>query len=166
MSNPITVRVLKHDGSEHRRWQATVAQRDDTLLVLDAEFDVDVRHELLGEIRCGTRTIEYYWLDRWYNVFRFLAEDGSTRLWYCNVNTPPVFDSDVLTYIDFDIDLLVQPDFSYELMDLDEFEVNAERYGYSEAEHRQVHNATEELIAMVEGRQFPFQSEHSKGQSC
>src|SRR5262245_14754399 len=106
MSDLITVQVLKHDGAEYRRWQATIARRQDSLLVLDAEFEMDVTHELLGEIRRGTRTVEYYWFDRWYNVFRFLDEDGSTRLWYCNINQPPVLRKDVLSYVDLDIDIL------------------------------------------------------------
>ncbi|MFN2579381.1 MAG: DUF402 domain-containing protein, partial [Pyrinomonadaceae bacterium] len=77
------------------------------------------------------RTEEYYWLDRWYNIFRFLEHDGKTRLFYCNVNTPPVFADDSLTYVDLDIDVLVQPDLSYQVLDVDEFESNAARYGYS-----------------------------------
>jgi len=166
MSDVITVKVVKHDGSEHRRWQATIAQQDDSLLVLDAEFDIDVTHELLGEIRRGTRTVEYYWFNRWYNVFRFLAEDGSTGLWYCNINKPPVLSQGLLTYIDLDIDILVQPDLSYQLMDLDEFEVNAERYHYSAEEHRQAHLATEELISLIQRREFPFLPEFAELKTC
>src|SRR2546430_1520193 len=112
-SGKITVRVLKHDGAEYRRWSARLARREGTLMVLDAEFEYDVQHHLLGDIPRGTRTIEYYWLDRWYNIFRFLRDDTETRLYYCNINMPPSFENDVLTYADLDIDLLVQPDFSY-----------------------------------------------------
>jgi len=166
MSDAITVKVLKHDGAEYRRWQAKIARQDDSLLILDAEFEVDVTHELLGEIRRGTRTVEYYWFHRWYNVFRFLAEDGSTRLWYCNVNTPPVLNKDVLSYIDLDIDILVQPDLSYRILDLEEFEVNAKHYKYSETEHRQAQQATAQLISMIQTRQFPFEPELSAVKSC
>jgi len=108
--NDITVRILKHDGTEHRRWQAKLSRRDENLLVLDAEFEADVSHDLMGEIKRGTRTIEYYWLDRWYNVFRFLESDGTTKLFYCNVSMPPQINESVLSYIDLDIDILVQPD--------------------------------------------------------
>lgn len=161
MVDPITVRVLKHDGVEHRCWKATVAQRTKSLLVLDAEFDDDVSHDLLGEIGRGTRTIEYYWLDRWYSIFRFLNHDDSTRLWYCNVNKPPLIEAGVLTYIDLDIDILVLPDFSYQLLDLDEFESNAKVYGYSEEEKVRAHAATDELISLIHHRDFPFLPEHS-----
>src|SRR5690242_4697581 len=106
----ITVRVLKYDGIEYRCWRARLTRREGSLIVLDAEFEYDVRHHLLGEIRRGTRTMEYYWLDRWYNIFRFLRDDGETRLFYCNINLPPSIEDDVLSYVDLDIDVLVRPD--------------------------------------------------------
>ena len=152
----ITVRVLKYDGAEHRRWSAHLARREGSLIVLDAEFEFDVQHHLLGDIQRGTRTIEYYWLDRWYNVFRFLNSDGSTRLFYCNVNTPPTFADDMLTYIDLDIDILVQPDLSYQVLDLEEFEANAALYVYSREIKRQARTAVDELISLIEKREFPF----------
>lgn len=156
-SNELIVRVLKHDGREHRRWRGRIAKHEASLIVLNAEFDVDVSHRLLGEIKRGTRLIEYYWLDRWYNVFRFLRDDGSTRLYYCNINQPPTLDGQVLTYIDLDIDVLVQPDYSYQVLDLDEFETNSEAYGYSAEEKANAAGAVEELTGMIQFRQFPFQ---------
>ncbi len=158
MSNPdqITVRVLKYDGSEHRRWDASLVRQDGALIVLDAAFDDAVQHHLLGNISQGTETIEYYWLDRWYNIFRFLESDGTTKLFYCNINMPPAISGGVLSYIDLDIDVLVQPDFSYQVLDLEEFAANTLRYRYSEQVKRQTHSAVDELIAMIETRQFPF----------
>ena len=155
-NDKITVRVLKFDGAEHRHWQARLARRDNSLLVLEAAFEDDVSHHLLGEIQRGTRTIEYYWLDRWYNVFRFLNDDGQTRLFYCNINLPPAFADGVLSYIDLDIDVLVHPDLSYQVLDLDEFELNTARYRYPPELKRKALAAIDKLIAMIESRQFPF----------
>ena len=53
-------------------------------------------------------------------------------------------------------DILVQPDFSYQVLDLDEFAMNAERYGYPEQIKRQSQSAVDELISMIDTRQFPF----------
>lgn len=152
----ITVRVLKKDGTEYRRWNAKLSHREGDLIILNAEFEVDVSHELLGQIKRSTKTVEYYWLNRWYNVFRFLKDDGSTRLWYCNINAPPEFNGGTLSYIDLDIDILVQPDFSFQVLDEDEFEINAKRYGYSAKVKSGAHGAVQELMVMIEQRQFPF----------
>jgi len=172
-SRDITVRVLKHDGVEHRRWNARLAECgtgvppvnhaqdaratcDDSLIVLNAEFEYDVKHEVLGEIPRGTRTVEYYWLDRWYNIFRFLRKDGDTRLWYCNINTPPTLENDVLSYIDLEIDVLVKPDFTYQVLDVDEFEQNSKVFGYEDELRREVQRAIREVASLIETRQFPF----------
>ena len=80
-----------------------------------------------------------------------------TRLYYCNINTPPAIANGVLSYIDLDIDILVQPDLSYQVLDVEEFEANTRRYGYSVEVRRHAHAAVEELISLVESRQFPFE---------
>jgi protein associated with RNAse G/E len=157
----ITVRVLKYDGTEYRRWNARLARREGSLLTLDAEFEYDVQHNLLGEIRRGTRTIEYYWLERWYNIFRFLEDDGATRLYYCNVNTPPTLDGGVLTYVDLDIDVLVQPDLSYAVLDLDEFEKNGALFGYDDQTKLRARATIDDLSSLIETRQFPFDGDPS-----
>ena len=150
------MQVLKYDGTEYRRWHARIAQQNGSLIVLDAEFDVDVSHHLLGEIKRGTRTVEYYWLDRWYNVFRFLNDDGTTRLFYCNINTPPTLKDKVLSYVDLDIDVLVLPDFSYQILDLDEFEQHARLFSYAPEVQESAQNALTEIISRIESHQFPF----------
>src|SRR2546425_12308 len=152
----VTVRVLKYDGADYRDWTARLSRREGSLLVLDAEFERDVQHDLLGAIESGTRTIEYYWLNRWYNIFRFMKDDNTTRLYYCNINMPPSLRDNVLTYIDLDIDILVQPDFSYQVLDLDEFEANARRYDYPAEVKSQARIAVNELVLMIESHQFPF----------
>jgi protein associated with RNAse G/E len=152
----ITVRACKYDGSEHRRWPATVVKQEGSLLVLDAAFAEEVNHDLLGTIVSGTRSIEYYWLDRWYNVFRFSQPNGDLRSYYCNVNIPPEFDGQTLSYVDLDIDILVEPDLTYRVVDLKDFELNAERYDYSAEVQTNASRALIEVIDLIETRTFPF----------
>lgn len=149
-SNGILVRVLKYDGTEHRRWAASIVKHTDLLLVLDAVFDEGIDHALIGTIASGTISTEYYWLDRWYNVFRF-----SDRF-YCNVSMPPNFDGQVLSYVDLDIDVLVKPDFSYQVLDLEDFDENARAYGYPSDVRENAHAALAELVQLIETRSFPF----------
>lgn len=152
----ITVRTYKYDGSAHRHWRARVSKEEDTLLVLDAKFEEEIRHPLLGTVARETSSVEYYWLDRWYNVFRFVEPTGELRNFYCNVNVPPVLQNDVLSYIDLDMDVLVAPDFSYSILDEDEFAANAARFNYPREVIHKSWSALEELISLIEGRAFPF----------
>ncbi len=155
----ITVRACKYDGSEHRTWPAKVLRQEGTLLVLDARFDQEIQHDLLGTIATGTTSIEYYWLDRWYNIFRFAQPTGELRSYYCNVNVPPTFDGNVLSYVDLDIDILVEPDFGYRIVDLEDFELNVELYSYSAETQTSAKRALKELVTLIETRSFPFTDE-------
>lgn len=148
--------MLKYDGTKHRTWAARVAKQTDSLLILDAVFDEEIEHDLIGTIACGTVSTEYYWLDRWYNVFRFSDRSGTLNSFYCNVNMPPSFDGHVLQYIDLDIDVLVRPDFSYQVLDLEDFEINARTYNYSPEVEENAYAALAELSRLIETRSFPF----------
>jgi protein associated with RNAse G/E len=152
----IVVRSFKYDGAEHRRWHARLLRRSNSLIELDAEFEREIRHQLLGTIVSGTRSLEYYWLDHWYNVFRFMEPTGELLYYYCNVNVPPVFDRSGLSFIDLDIDILVTPDLSYRILDEDEFEMNAARYNYPLEVRLRARRALDELVALIESRRFPF----------
>jgi len=119
-------------------------------------FDEEIEHDLLGTISSGTISKEYYWLDRWYNVFRFSDANHQLKKFYCNVNQPPSFDGHVLSYVDLDIDVLVEPNLSYRILDLDDFEENARRYPYPEDVQHNARQAVTELIGLIEARSFPF----------
>lgn len=152
----IEVRVYKPSGVLHRKWGAELVQQDGSLLVLDARFAETVVHDLLGTIPSGTHSIEYYWLDRWYNVFRFTEPDGRLRNFYCNVNKPPEFDGTVLSYVDLDLDVLVAPDYSHTVLDEEDFEKSVCEFGYDDQLRANAHQALAELIQMIETREFPF----------
>lgn len=152
----IEVRATKYDGSGLRTWTAQVLQQSGPLLVLDADFDHEIKHDLLGTIASGTKSIEYYWLDRWYNVFRLAHPTGELRNYYCNINVPPAFDGKVLSYVDLDIDILVEPNLSYRIVDLEDFELNAARFSYPEGIRASAQKGVGHLVELIERREFPF----------
>src|ERR1044072_1651370 len=114
-----------------------------------------MEHDLLGTISSETISTEYYWLDRWYNVFRFSDPNGGLRNYYCNVNQPPSFDGRVLSYIDLDIDVLVAPDLTYKILYVVDFEETAGRYASPDDVQANARRAVDELTALIESRAFP-----------
>ena len=145
-SDPVLIRVLNYDDTERRRWLGRLAKRDEPLIVVDAVFDEEVQHNLLGTIAAGTVSKEYYWLDRWFNVFRF------NERFYCNVTQPPRFDGSVLTYVDLEIDVLVESDFSYRILDEEDFAAAS----YPAEIQYGARQGVEELIRRIDNRSFPF----------
>ena len=151
----ITVNSRKYDGTIRRSWKCELVLRRDPLLVFVGEFESGVDHPQLGHIEKGTISYEYYWLDRWYNIFRFHQPSGVLRNYYCNINMPPVFADGVLDYVDLDIDVLVQPDLSYVVLDRDDFERNSQLLGYPPELKEKVERTVKELQEVIEARNLP-----------
>ncbi|MCB1022748.1 MAG: DUF402 domain-containing protein [Acidobacteria bacterium] len=155
-TNPVTINARKYDKSIHRSWKADLIETKDTLLTFVGKFDKEVVHPDLGTILAGTISYEYYWLDRWYNIFRFHHPNGDFRNFYCNINMPPTFENGVLDYVDLEIDLLVESDASIKILDEDEFELGVAAYGYSTDTIRNAKISLKSVIEMIENRVFPF----------
>jgi uncharacterized protein len=154
----ITVVSRKYDLSIQRRWECQRIERGKHVLVLRGEFEETVKHPHLGTIEIGTISTEYFWMDRWYSVFRFQRPSGELRNFYCNVNVPPKFDGAVLDYIDLDIDLIVWPNGRVVTLDEDEFALNAARYCYPTHVRTSALHALDQLKQLVENREFPFET--------
>ncbi len=155
----VTINSRKYDQSIRRSWRADLIESVGSMRVFVGEFGDDVEHADLGLIPCGTVSYEYYWLDRWYNVFRFLLPDGALRNYYCNVNMPPVFENGVLDYVDLDIDVVVWPDGTHKTLDLDEFEENAAVFNYPDGIRIGSLDGLAELIALKNSGKFPFDAD-------
>lgn len=147
------------DNSVRRSWKCDLVHREGDLLVFFGTFDKEVVHPDLGKVRKGTVSYEYYWLNRWYNIFAFYEPEGAFRNWYCNVNMPPVLNGSTLNYIDLDIDVLVWPDNTVKVLDMDEFESNSLRFGYPRDVQRSALEASELILAMINAKTFPFDEE-------
>ena len=144
------------DGRVRKSWTGRLIDRADPLLVFDGEFDRDVVHSHLGTISQGTVSIEYFWFDRWYNIFKFHEPDGAFRNFYCNIAMPPTLHEASLEFVDLDIDLLVDADGNISVLDEDEFRENAARFAYPVDIVASVKTAVEELTGVVHRRDFPF----------
>lgn len=151
-----TINSRKYDGKIHRTWNAKFIKQENLLLTFVGEFEKEITHSHLGVIRRGTVSYEFYWLDRWYNIFRFHEPNGDLRNFYCNINMPPTFINGILDYVDLDIDILVWNDYSFEILDVDEFEENSVKFKYSLEIQNEVHKSLAELKNMIENKLFPF----------
>ena len=153
---PVTVISRKYDLSVRRSWRCKLVERSEPLLVLLGDFYADIEHRDLGLIETGTISHEYYWLDRWYNVFRFERPDGRFRNFYCNINMPPTFSKGVLDYVDLDLDLIVWPGGKVVVLDEKDFAENAAKFDYPDNVRANALKALDALKRMIEDREFPF----------
>jgi protein associated with RNAse G/E len=152
---PITINSRKYDGSIRRSWQAGLVSERSDLIIAIGLFDADVEHSDLGLIRKGTVSFENFWRDRWYNVFRFHEPDGMLRNYYCNIAMPPVLLGDTLDYVDLDIDVVIWPDGRCEVLDRDDFEQNAVKFGYPQHVIAKAEESLAELLTTIEKNELP-----------
>jgi len=150
----ITVNSKKFKSDKSKTWTAKLLTEKDGFRLLLGEFKTEIIHAYLGVIRRGTLSYEFFWQDRWYSIFRFHEPDGSLRNFYCNVNTPPEFAENSITYVDLDIDIVVWGDFTHEVLDMEEFEKNLPNY--SQEMIFESRRSLEELENMIKSRKFPF----------
>ena len=148
----VTINSRKYDGTIRRSWTCRFVSQEDSLFIFEGEFEFAVSHPDLGQIAPGTRSLEYYWLDRWYNVFRFFEPTGEFRNLYCNINMPPTLSESVLDYVDLDIDILVWPDENIIILDESDFEENAVKFKYPTELREQARRAFDELQRLLRER--------------
>src|SRR4051794_15644475 len=103
----ITVNARKYDGRIRRSWVGGLVSENENLITLLAHFSETHMHDDLGTIHAGTVSFEYFWKDRWYNVFQFREPTGEPKAIYCNIAMPATLDGSVIDYVDLDIDVIL-----------------------------------------------------------
>ncbi len=152
MGEPITLRKLNAEGREVWRWRGEVVARGEGWVQIEAPFSGDLRDLGYVVFRQGDRFVEWYYADRWYNIFEVHDADDRIKGWYCNVARPAVFGDGEIAHVDLALDLFVFPDGRMLLDDEDEFLA----LPLSEADRRAALDAVAQLRAEVETRRSPF----------
>jgi protein associated with RNAse G/E len=153
---PIMVRKMNYAGRVVYSWSGLLVQTAAEELVVHAIFPqvrskppvIDGVPFLRGDI-----FTEYYYRDRWYNVFHIADPSGRHKGWYCNVSQPAQVDADGIAFVDMELDLFVHPDGRFVVLDEDEF-TEAEP-GYRVEDVAAARGGLEALIRLAEGNHLP-----------
>lgn len=101
----------------------------------------------------GAHFTEWYFSDRWYNIFQIHGADGTLKGWYCNVAAPTVIAEETIACRDLLLDLWVAPDGVMRALDEEEFDADTTL----DAETRAAAlTAMDTLRQLVRDRAFPF----------
>ncbi len=119
------VRVQKKNpaGEVTYEYEGVLLSRDEHVIKIEALFDRADMPFMDVVFRNGDRFVEYYYTDRWYNIFAIHdREDDRVKGWYCNIGMPAVFEEGIVSYVDLALDLWVSLDGTQTVLDEDEFE--------------------------------------------
>jgi protein associated with RNAse G/E len=149
----IKVQKKNPAGQVTYEYEGMMLRRDEQSIVLEALFDRADMPFMDVVFKTGDRFVEYYYSDRWYNIFAIHdREDGRIKGWYCNVGKPAVIEDGIVSYIDLALDLWVSADGKQTVLDEDEFE----NLGLNEGLRAGALEGLNELKALFKNNNPPF----------
>lgn len=117
-----TIIKLDARGEFELSYEGTLRERADSFICIDAVFSFADRDLGYIKLRRGDRFREWFYAERWFNIFR--VEDGATKAlkgWYCNITRPPLIEPRQVSAQDLCLDVFVYPDGRTLLLDEDDF---------------------------------------------
>jgi hypothetical protein len=150
---PIT--VVKNDYAGHEIWRYSGHELDrgDGWVKLEATFsrpDVPTHYHTF---RQGDRFVEWFYSDRWYNIFEMHdADDDHLTGWYCNITRPAVLGQRMIRADDLALDVFITPDGAITVLDEGEFAA----LPLDQATRACARAALGELLHRIAARQPPF----------
>jgi uncharacterized protein len=118
----VTVRKLDAGGTLVFQYTGDVIAHADGALCLRAHWERPALDLGYVTFETGDVFTEWFFSDRWYNVFEIRGTDAATlKGWYCNVTTPASFSLGSVESRDLVLDLWVTPDGDCLVLDEDEF---------------------------------------------
>jgi len=119
----IKVRKKNPAGEVTYEYEGILISHDGNVITLEAFFDRADMPFMDVVFKKGDRFVEFYYTDRWYNIFAVHdREDDKVKGWYCNIGEPAVFEDGIVSYVDLALDLWVSINGEQTVLDEDEFE--------------------------------------------
>jgi uncharacterized protein len=121
----LRIKVQKKNlrGEVTVEYDGDVLQRDENSVTLEALFTRADMPFMDVVFKKGDRFVEYYFTDRWYNIFTIHdRDDGKIKGWYCNIGKPAEIADGIVSYVDLALDLWVSANGKQTMLDEDEFE--------------------------------------------
>ena len=119
----IKVQKKNPNGEVVYEYEGDLIERDETSITLEALFTRDDMPFMDVVFKKDDLFVEYYYTDRWYNIFEIHdRDDGLIKGWYCNIGQPAVIEDGVVSYVDLALDLWVSVSGDQIVLDEDEFE--------------------------------------------
>lgn len=148
-----TVYKLDHKGTEQYSYEGEVLTRDAWHVCLRAVFGFPSRDLGYIHLKEGDIFTEWFYSQRWYNVFHIVdVETGRLKGYYCNITRPATIADDYVKAEDLALDVFVYPDGKTLVLDEDEYAALA----LGPDEHRKVKQAVAEIKRLVQERKGPF----------
>lgn len=153
----MSVTVVKQDphGREKTRYQGEVIEHLPHGVVIQAQW-TRPRHDLGYVVfEPGDRFVEYYYTDRWFNIFDIADARGLRKGWYCNIAEPAHITEQQIEQVDLLLDVWVSLEGQPLILDEDEFAADTTM---SETQQHGARAGLQALLQMIEAHLEMFAS--------
>ena len=155
-TRPVTAfTVIKRDarGNDVLSYQGILIERGETHVCIEARFALDDIDLGYIHLRRGDRFREWFYSDRYFNIFRVQdVHSHQLKGWYCNITRPAIIEDAQVAAEDLELDVFVYPDGRALVLDQEEFAALC----LSEFEQARAWEAVQTIREMVRERQSPF----------
>jgi predicted RNA-binding protein associated with RNAse of E/G family len=150
----IKVEKLNSKGQVVVSYKAELAERLPNGVVLQAIWSWPTRDLGYVVFETGDRFTEYFYTDRWHNIFAVRSVfSGALRGWYCNIARPATISDEVVSAEDLILDVWVAPNGNWQILDEDEF---AADHTLDQRTREAALEALGILLAQIAAREPPF----------
>ncbi len=151
----MTIHKLDQEGREVWHYDGTLLEHGETWLRLEARYNGKESDDGYIVWQRGDRFVEFFYTDRWYNIFEIHdAHTDALKGWYCNVTYPATISQDSVSWRDLALDVWI--DLKGNVRVLDESEFNA--LDLTPAIRQRAEQAIQEIRDHLTRREAPFQT--------
>ncbi len=149
----ITIVKLGPQGEEKIRYHGELIEGSADRAVIRAVWTLPPRDLGYTRFEPGDQFVEYYYTDRWFNIFAIASTDHTRKGWYCNIAEPAQLAGDTIKQIDLLLDVWINPQGEPLILDEDEFTADTT---LSERQRSGARQGLQALLSLLETRQEPF----------
>lgn len=148
-----TVYKLNHLDEEELHYTGEVLDRSPRHVCIRAIFSFDTMVLPYVTLKKGDIFTEWFYTNRWYNIFRVEDVDtGELKGFYCNITRPAIISDNSVRAEDLALDVFVKPNGAILLLDEDDYAA----LNLDQKEQQAVQDAVAEIKALVVTRTTPF----------
>jgi len=149
----ITVNKVNPLGEKTIQYQGEVLERLADGIIIQAYWNHSPKD--LGYVcfKPGDLFIEYYYANRWFNIFEISDASNTRKGWYCNIAEPADIREDQILQKDLLLDVWVDPSGKPLILDEDEFEADRT---LDDRQRQGARQGLRDLLQIIVARIEPF----------
>jgi len=149
------ITVVKQDpcGQAKLQYQGEIVESHPDKIIIQATWAHPPRDLGYVQFEPGDCFTEYFYTNRWFNIFDISSANGTRKGWYCNVAEPAIIFDHCVEQIDLILDVWVSPDGKPLILDEDEFVADST---LSDEQRERAQQGLQAILQLLKTRQEVF----------